>query len=369
MDQNNSLKLGDLISMASNFLKYYLSFRRFNTILISICLIASLCFYAIEKSQYEGVASFVLMDGGGSKAGGLASLGSQFGLDLGSLGGQSNSIFSGENIFDIFKTRSIIERVLLTPYQNNQGEKATTLADAYIQMNSSRIARLLGDESTSPGLFINYDPIKAGDRQKDSILNELYKNIVKKNLFIDKLNKKGSIIQLRVVTRNEIFSKLFAERLIEEVKYFYINIKNANTQQALNNLQFKADSLQLILGRLYNKSFEIIRPNPTNLLNENAANALSKQKDYSNFNYSNITNTEMTQRDKTVAYTLYAEVIKNLEITKLSQAQQAPIFQILDLPKYPLEDKKIKIIFLLPIAILIGFVLSVAIAFLKYIFK
>jgi hypothetical protein len=369
MDQNNSLKLGDVISMVSDFFKYYLSFKRFNTILISVCIIASLLFYAVEKPKYEGVASFVLMDGGGSKVGGLASLGSQFGLDLGSLGGQSNSIFSGENIFDIFKTRSIIESVLLTPYQKNKGEISITLADAYMQMHSSTIQKLLGNEPATPGMFVNYNPINGGDRKKDSVLNELYKDIIKKNLFIDKLNKKGSIIQLRVITRNEIFSKLFAERLIEQVKFFYINIKNANTQQAINNLQFKADSLQQILGRLYNKSFEIIRPNPSNLLNENAANALSKQKDYTNFNYSNITNTEMTQRDKTVAYTLYAEVIKNLEITKLSQAQQAPIFQVLDLPKYPLEDKKTKIILLIPFAILLGLVLSVAIAFLKYLFK
>jgi uncharacterized protein involved in exopolysaccharide biosynthesis len=79
-------------------------------------------------------------------------------------------------------------------------------------------------------------------------------------------------------------------------------------------------------------------------------------------------NEELSQKDKTVAYTLYSEVIKNIELTKMSQAQQTPIFQILETPRLPLENKKLEFYELLFIGLLGGMVLSFCHAILKYIF-
>jgi hypothetical protein len=77
---------------------------------------------------------------------------------------------------------------------------------------------------------------------------------------------------------------------------------------------------------------------------------------------------EISQKDKTVAFALFSEVTKNIELTKLSQAQQTPIFQILDNPKLPLENKKLTIFDLSLIAIAIGFAITLFYAFVKYIF-
>jgi hypothetical protein len=318
-----------------------------NILLILVSFVICLSYYAIEKNKFEANSTFVLMEGGANKAGSLSNIGSQFGIDLGSIGGQSNSIFSGDNIFDIFKTRSIIEKVLLSPFKSDKNEHQFTLADQYLKMYPSLIrnVKIKKDNGT---FYLNYDTNVNPDRIKDSVLFRIYDKIVKKNLSIQRINKKGSIIQVTVLTNDEYFSKIFNERLIEEAKSFYLNINNANTQKVLIGLQNKSDSLQKLL---FQKSYQ-----SAGLLNANTG-----LKAYS-------ANEEISQKDKTVAFTLFSEVVKNIELTKMTQAQQTPIFQILDMPKFPLENKKLELSDLAIIAILVGIALTFVHAFVKFIF-
>lgn len=347
MDTTNNLKLADIFEMIKQFFVLYFSSIKINIILILISFAVCLTYNLIEKNKYEANSSFVLMEGGASKAGSLSNLGSQFGIDLGSIGGQSNSIFSGDNIFDIFKTRSIIEKVLLSPYKSDKNEQKFTLADQYLIMYPSLI-RNVKIKKDNGVFYYNYNASINSDRIKDSILFRMYDKIVKKNLSIQRINKKGSIIQVSVQTNDEYFSKIFNERLIEEAKAFYLNINNANTQKVLIGLQNKSDSLQKLL---FQKSYQ-----SAGLLNANTG-----LKAYS-------ANEEISQKDKTVAYTMFSEVVKNIELTKMSQAQQTPIFQILDAPKFPLENKKLQFFDLTIIAILMGLALTFLHAFVKFIF-
>ena len=50
----------------------------------------------------------------------------------------------------------------------------------------------------------------------------------------------------------------------------------------------------------------------------------------------------------------------------MTQAQQTPIFQIVDFPRFPLENKKFSLIELLKISLLLGIVSTVLHAFIKY---
>lgn len=349
MDQNNHLKLSDAFSLVRQFFCYYKSFRKINFLILSVTLISFFLYYFIEKPKYEANAAFVLMEGSGSKAGGLASIGSQFGIDLGAMGGQSNSIFSGDNIYDIFKTRAIIEKVLLTPYSISDKDSNMTLADKYMSLYPSFLRTVILREKTSTDLFKNYDNILDPNRIKDSILKKIHKKIINNHLAVQKLNKKGSIIQVSVSSKDEKFSKLFNERLIDEVKTFYLTINNTNTQLVLSGLQKKADSLQALL---FQKSY-----NSAGLFNAN-----SGLKNYT-------ATEEISQKDKTVAFALYSEVIKNIELTKMTQAQQTPIFQIVERPKYPLENKKLELPILLILSLMLGVFLTFLHALLKYIFQ
>jgi hypothetical protein len=51
---------------------------------------------------------------------------------------------------------------------------------------------------------------------------------------------------------------------------------------------------------------------------------------------------EISQRDKMVLTTIYAELMKNLEVSKASLIQETPTIQIVDSPVFPLERDEIK---------------------------
>ena len=345
-DNNKTFNLGEMISNVSFFLNYYLSSYKIIILTIVFTFSLSLLYYVWEKPTYEASATFVLTESGGSKGGGLASLTSQFGIDLGGLGGQS-SIFSGDNIYDIFKTKVIVEKVLLSPY-NERGNKK--LIDVYLDFLYKR--RFLKFIQSQPiASYDNYSIDSSPDRLKDSIINVVFDQVINSNIKIDKLNKKGSIIKLTVISKDKKFYKIFTERLLEEVKKLYFKIKTSNTQENINKLQNKADSLELILSEksIQTANSQIINVNPA--LRKGAVPG------------------ELNQKNLTIAMTIYGEVIKNLELSKMTQAQQTPIFQILDMPKYPLLNGKTRFKNILMGGIAIGFLLSLIITFIKFIIK
>jgi len=121
------------------------------------------------------------------------------------------------------------------------------ISSKFIQEKIFKICRI-----KIPVNYYNYTLESTPDRLKDSLLDVVYGLVINSNIKIDKLNKKGSIIKLTVESKDERFSKLLNERLIEEVKSLYFKIKNSNTQENINKLQYKADSLEYILN---NKSY------------------------------------------------------------------------------------------------------------------
>lgn len=75
---------------------------------------------------------------------------------------------------------------------------------------------------------------------------------------------------------------------------------------------------------------------------------------------------ELSQRDKTIVYSIYAEVIKNLEMGRMSLVSQTPIIQLLDQPKYPLIDQRKSILFLMAIGALIGLFIGLMVSVYIY---
>jgi hypothetical protein len=81
---------------------------------------------------------------------------------------------------------------------------------------------------------------------------------------------------------------------------------------------------------------------------------------------SNVVNEDLTQKDKTVVFTLYGEVLKNLEGLKLSQISQTPVIQVLDMPKYPLVNQNYHWVIYLLGGFLAGVLLGVFFAIYLY---
>ena len=68
----------------------------------------------------------------------------------------------------------------------------------------------------------------------------MYQAVVKNHLEVMRQNKKGSIINIQVISRDQIFSKLFTERLLKETGDLYVDIKTSNMNNNIARLQIKS---------------------------------------------------------------------------------------------------------------------------------
>ena len=331
-----TIKYSELKAVIQRFLNYFISQYK---IILYITLITSalgLLYGKLQPSTFKATSTFIVEDKSGKGGGGLSGLASQFGIDVGGLTGGGAGLFDGDNILEIIKSRSIIEKVLLTKMEEPSSLKGQTIADYYIQINNLAPAF----ESKNINVkSLNFASLTEGAKhtiQQDSILYILYSRI-NKNLNVEKKNKKSTIITLEVVSGDQVFSKTFAEQLLKQTSDLYIDIKTGNLSRSIDRIQQKADSLQRSLSNIYQNSFQI-----------------------------NSSRTEISNRDKTFSSTLYAEVVKNLETLKLSLINQTPVIQVLDTPKYPLFDQRTPARYSLIIGFAIGFVLSFFYALYKY---
>ncbi len=315
MADKKTIVLGDVIES----IKRFFSYLRSQSKLIALCglvgLVLPLIYRALQKPAYAASTTFILEEKSAT-GGGLAGIASQVGLDLGSLGSGS-SLFTGDNILDIIKSRVIIEKVLLTPVSGNSGK---TLADLYLEFSG------MGEKLPAPVSFAS--PSVAHTVYQDSVLYVMYDQIAKKNVSVDRLNKKGSIFKIVTVSQNQVFSKNFAERLLKETTTYYVNVKTSTAAANVKRLQARGDSLLRVLNaKSYNAaSFQILDPNV-------AFKSMSVPA-------------EVSSRDKSIVFSIYAEVTKNLEMSRIALVSQTPVIQLLDVPKYPLMDDRKSYLFL-----------------------
>ena len=346
-----TIKYSELKAVILRFLNYFISQYKLILYITLITSALGLLYGKLQPSTFKATATFIVEDKSGKGGGGLSGLASQFGIDVGGLTGGGAGLFDGDNILEIIKSRSIIEKVLLTKMEEPSSLKGQTIADYYIQVED-----LQGkfERKNINVKSLNFAELSGGVKhtvQQDSVLFDLFDRI-NKDLNVEKKNKKSTIITLEVVSGDQVFSKIFAEELLKQTSDLYIDIKTGNLSRSINKIQQKADSLQNSLRGIYQKSFQA--ENATKLYNVNSSLRI------------NTSQTEIAARDKTVSSTLYGEVVKNLETLKLSLINQTPVIQVLDTPKYPLFDQRTPARYSLIIGFAIGFVLSFFYALYKY---
>ena len=335
--------LSDLLSFTRSFLFY--SLKKWWLILsfVGVAVALSIVYYNRQKPKYQAICTFILEEktpGGG----GLAGLASQFGFDFSSVSG-GGSIFTGDNILDILKSRNIIQKVLLTKTDRN-GISGQTLADHFLEFSNWN-----KKWSGRPDLNnINFSGHlnKELSLSQDSVLNLIHKFLLKKSLSVDRVNKKGSIIKVQVTASNSIFAKIMAEKLVDEAAKLYMSVKTGTAQRNIDRMQRRSDSLLVLLNT---KSYSA---------------AASQMLDVNpGLKTANVP-MEIVSRDKSVIAALYTEVTKNLEASKMLLSQQTPIIQILDRPELPLVDEKKSLPILIAIGFISGLLISLAVLALKF---
>jgi hypothetical protein len=273
-------------------------------------------YYYKQKPRYEAVTTFILEEKS-TGGGGLAGLASQFGLNVGSLSG-GGSMFAGDNILNILKSKKVVQKVLLTRVED-EVSSSPTLSDLYLEFTGLKKAW----QKKSSLATINFQNVEEQlSPIQDSVLNVIYEILIKNSLTTERTSKQGSIVKVQVTAENSFFARLMAERLVEEAATLYFNIKTGTAEANILQLQRRSDSLLILLNR---KSYSAAASQPLDL---NPALRTA------------IVPSEIATRDKTVLATLYTEVTKNLEASKLLLSQQSPVIQVLDRPSYLLENKQ-----------------------------
>ncbi len=277
-----------------------------------------------QKPQYTATLTFALEDDKASSAGGLSSalgLANSLGIDLGTSAGGA---FSGSNLMELMKSRRLVEQTLLTSVIS-KGEKIS-LAEMYIRMNDWRekwekISKI--DEKQLR--FIPGEDRKKYTLQQDSVLGVIYTMILEKNLSVAQKDKKISIINIDVKSQDELFSKYFAEALAKEVSDFYVDTKSKKAKINVAILEKQADSIR-------------------NELNSAITGVAAANDNTYNLNPSlNIHRTFSTKRQVDVQTNgaILAELVKNLEMAKVTLRKETPLIQIIDTPILPLKKDKV----------------------------
>ena len=313
LQKDEEISLGELIYKIRETLGYLV--RKWIIILIAVFIGAAIGFaYALFKPvKYESRISFVVEDSK-SAGGSLATIAGQFGFDIG--GNTGGGVFSGDNILLFLKSESLCRETLLTNYDSAGNE---ILADKYAEGNK------LKEEWAKNIGPINFARYKDGNfpRLEDSLIQVMTKAILTKDLEVGKPDKKATFIEVKVTMRDELLSKYFGERLVKIATDHYVESKIKLKALNVAKLQRRADSL----GTLLNNRTYSAAATQQSLVDANPGLRMAP------------VTAEITTRDKTIIATIFAEVVKNLEIAKVALNQETPTIQMVDQSTLPLKKE------------------------------
>ena len=311
----------------------------FKIVLMVVCVGAALGLaYSIFKPvRYNAEITFSVEDSKSIGGGLLSSLGGSIGMDIGSLTGSGNGVLSGDNVLSLLKSKSMMAECLKSPYPvtNNNGVTTTnkivskdsnkqaaaanyTIADRYADVYGLR-EKWAGNEKIGRAIYFGQPDQNL--RLQDSLLKLIIKRIEEKELSVVKPDKKLSFFNIAINTKDELMSMLITQRIIKIATDFYVDAKVGRLKNNINRLEKRTDSISNLLNQQTYSATEDARL----LLNVNPADINAPV-------YS-----EISQRDKMVLTTIYAELMKNLEVSKAALIQETPTVQIVDQTGFPLE--------------------------------
>jgi hypothetical protein len=317
--ESDEISLKELIEKGKEWFAYLLSQWKIILLAGIVGAVLGLTYSFIKKPVYTATLSFALEDeksGGG--LGSALGLASSLGLDLGGGGG---SVFTGSNLTELFKSRSMVEKTLLSPVLVEG--KTISLAEMYIQDQEWRDKwndkPKLKDIQFLPNTKRNYFT-----RVHDSIMGVMYENLSKTGLSVGQKDKKISIITIDVNSTNELFSKYFTEALVKEVSDFYIDTKSKKSRENMLILERQTDSIRRELNGAIT-GVAVANDNTFNLnpaLNVRRAPSARKQVDVQ-------ANTA-----------ILTELVKQSELAKVTLRKETPLIQVIDRPILPLKKEK-----------------------------
>lgn len=238
----------------------------------------------------------------------------------------SSGTFSGDNLVELFRSRSMVEMALLKPIVID-GDTMTMLEYKFLA-DSSRLhcSEAKNNEphiATICDVTFPYGQCRDSfSREQDSIIMCVAAAMLAGSIEIEKVDKKLSYAHFSVHSKDERFAKEFSSAMINTVFDFYLKSKRENAQRNIDEFQERADSIRKEL----NKSLY----------------ALAKYRDLNMNPSKSVIGVEQLkyQTDIQINTSAYSEIAKNIEVMKLDMAKSEPLIQEIDVPRYPLANDK-----------------------------
>jgi hypothetical protein len=316
--ENDEISLKELVGKGKQLYKYLLS--QWKIIVLAGVIGAALgLFYSFSKKPiYTASLSFVV-EGEQTGGGGLGSLASSFGFDMGGSGG--GGIFVGSNLTELFKSRSMVEQTLLSPvvFKGN----TISLAEMYIENSGWR------EQWNASPKYKNIQFLPNADRKKftrvhDSILGVMYSNLSNGGLIVGQKDKKASIMSIDMSSSNELFSKYFCEALAVKVSDFYIDTKSKKSRENMLILERQTDSMRIEL----NGAITGVAVANDNTFGLNPAMNVRRAP------------SSRRQVDVQANTAILTELVKQLELAKVTLRKETPLIQVIDRPILPLAKER-----------------------------
>jgi len=316
---NSQFTLKEVVQNLIQWVKFFSS--KWKPLMVSLVLGAGLGagYSQLKDPVFHAETSFVLEEEGMGGIGQMSGVASLLGVNLAGIGG-TNGLFQGDNIMELYRSDRMLEETLLSPF-----DKESLLIDRFIEFEE--LERKWSSTIDLSGLTFSSSKENHGVKQ-DSVIKEIAKIIREKQLVVLKPDRKLSIIQVNVSSKDEAYAKLFNETLVSKVNTFYLETKTKKTGENLRILQIQADSVRAILdqslGTLAAEQDRIPNANP--LLSAATVNGRRKQVDVQ------------------TSAAVFQEIVKNLEMAKINHRINTPLIQLIDSPSFPLKRTEVRLV-------------------------
>ena len=333
-EKNNHIEESISISFIVDSIKDWISFifskRKIiirGTIIIMILIIS---YNYIKSPVHYARTTFVLdNDTSSGSMGDLSSLASLAGINASSFI-DASSLFQIDNIQELYRSSSMLKNTLLSSAKIN--DKEILIIERFAK------AEKLINKWRKLGINLEDFKNKKLSRLQDSLVKESIKLIKKEYLLVDKPSRKTTILEIGFNHKDELLAKSFNENLVSIVNKFYFDTKTLKTGANLEILKKQSDSVKNVL----NESILVLAEKDQNIPNLNALDKVS------------MVPYQKAMIDVQANSAIYGEIVKQLELAKVTHRNNMPLIQIIDKPILPLENSRWKLVKTFFLSFIIG---------------
>lgn len=306
-------------------------FSRNWLILFLAGLLSGVVGYAVSylvTPQYQATAAVLPEYGAGIKTGGLSDLASLAGISL----GQGGSDALRPDLYpSILASKPFLLKVLGTPFLSQTGKN--TLLMPYLDSEA---------EPLSAAQITAGDTLIKLTKAQEEVLTDLSKRI---SAGIDKLT---GVLTVRVELPDPVLAATVASFSLDYLREFVAAYRGGKETE-------KVDFLRKQVAETKKKY-------------QRAEMSLSAYRDRNQNAYTNVAKVEeqRLQSDYLQAQTLYGELARQLEASRLQAMEDAPVLQVLEPPMVPnRKSKPLRVLYALGFGLLGGFVALLLVLFRK----